>query len=274
MSKRNAGRNLGCGKRLAVFKRELTWRENWRENWREMRNRGKRGSIGGFTLVELLAVVTIMLLVLGMTLPSLDSMMSGGGRKGATVMSMNLFEQARAIAIQTGVNTYVGVPLGDFPSEEHRFRSLILFRDFDPEIDPAPTGGGSAPKYVPLTRWYILPKGVSFKQMPSSFLGVNGVPDLKITVSQDDRFPLLTEAGIPADAYQFAAIQWTPTGMIQQPTNRKVFLYEGQFLNDQETVLRQANRFSGNNATAANFYDELELSQFTGRPQLRVATFQ
>jgi len=61
----------------------------------------------GFTLVELLAVVAIMLLILKLTLPTLDGLLGKNGKGMARGQLIGDLNRARSLALQNGESVYV-----------------------------------------------------------------------------------------------------------------------------------------------------------------------
>src|SRR5512133_2070518 len=64
----------------------------------------------GFTLVEMLIVMIIMLIALGALIPAVTSMSKSNGRRAASSNLIGAIEQARAEAIKSGQPTYLVFP--------------------------------------------------------------------------------------------------------------------------------------------------------------------
>lgn len=201
---------------------------------------------GGFSLLELLAVLGIMALLLGISLPSLLALTNQAGRKGAVTLMLNTFEQARASALEKGVNTYVGFAGESFPVESMRLRSFIIFRDSMDEDN-------TTNRFVPLTKWETLPKGVSFKNVTQSIVKAHA--------------ELMTDNSLPkvASGVSIPLLQYNPTGIIAAPTNAnslRLFLYEGSFQSPKD-VFQSPNQM---------YLERISFRRFTGRPELDITT--
>jgi prepilin-type N-terminal cleavage/methylation domain-containing protein len=207
----------------------------------------------GFTLLEILTVVTVMAILTAISLPAINSMSNATGRQGAADTLLNVFEQARITALTNGVNSYVGFAdescsqLGtDFP-----YHAYIIFRD---RVDSDPAGV----QYVPVTKWMFLPKNISFKKnnCTSLFEDTNAV----VPVPANNLPQLADGAALPAIVY-------TPTGSIRTPSNPenlRLYLYEGVFVNNRETLMSK-------NST---YFDRITFQRFTGRAEMDLARLQ
>ncbi len=207
----------------------------------------------GFSLIELLAVITIIVIMASMSVPVLTSLSNQSGRKGAVNILLNSFEQARVTALSNGVNAYVGFanetafPASDSP---YPYRAFILFRD---RTDDDPGTG----QYIALTKWTLLPKNISFKSERYSVVGdPSFVPH---TVTSDGSIPIV------GNGTALPAIVFSPSGSIQNPTNTadlKLYIYEGFF------ALGKDNFISPNRT----FFERLSFRRFTGRAELDITT--
>jgi prepilin-type N-terminal cleavage/methylation domain-containing protein len=116
-------------------------------------------SEGGFTLLELLAVMAMILLALAALVPAVTSLSKSSGRKAAISNLLGAIEQARAQAITDGQATYIVFPaqLPGSPDpatiQRYSYRSYAVFED-----DPANPG-----TVKQLTGWRRLPTGVSLR---------------------------------------------------------------------------------------------------------------
>lgn len=218
------------------------------------------GRARGFSLVELLVVIGIMVVLGAMAVPSIQGIAGTAGRKGAVNVLLNTFEQARAAALESGANTYVGFADRNFPLESLRYRAFIVFRDRTEDDLPA-AGAPGAPQFVPLTAWETLPKPVSLKSERLSL-----VEDVYIDLADASLPRLAAGARLPAAVF-------TPSGALSAQHDKdrlRLFLYEGHFLNNQDNFIRQRSFHQ----SSAGLFDRISFSRFTGRARLDVATAQ
>jgi len=215
----------------------------------------KRAS--GFTLVELIAVIGIILLLMAFMLPAVNDVLKSRGRKGAVNSLLNTFEQARVLALQTSTPVYVGFADRDFPqggsgqrNEDFPYTRFMVFRESTPELD-----GPNAPKYIALTKWISLPKGIAFKSGPSTV--TDAASKGTISISPDDKFSRITTA------YAMPVVKFNSTGMIEIPAvNVPLYIYEG-FWDGSREVSTSPN---------TKLLDRISFSRFTGRAQLDVTS--
>lgn len=212
----------------------------------------------GFSLVELLVVVSIMAILAAISLPAVQNIAGSTGRKGAVNVLLNVFEQARATALETGTNTYIGFADQNFPDESMRYRAFIVFRDRTEEDFPA-MGEPGATAYVPLTKWETLPRKVSIKSERLSIV--------------DDFYLTITDGSLPraAASLRLPVLAFNPAGALrfEHSANRmQVFIYEGFYANGQDNFSRQA----AFQRSSAGLFERISFSRFTGRARLDVTT--
>jgi prepilin-type N-terminal cleavage/methylation domain-containing protein len=106
----------------------------------------------GFTLVEMLIVVAVIAVLTALTLPALQGLVGVGGLRGGVNSVLMALDQARAAAIESGTDAYIGFPdgLADANAENS---ALVVFRR-------AKEGEVASGAFVPLTRWIKLPQGI------------------------------------------------------------------------------------------------------------------
>lgn len=119
----------------------------------------------GFTLMELMVVVAIMILVAGLATPAFNSLSKSNGRKAAIGNLLGGIEQARSQAMKDGRYTYVvfaAQPVGGSSTitnkailDQYFYHSFAIFED--DAADPV-----NNPK-VQVTAWKTLPSGVSLR---------------------------------------------------------------------------------------------------------------
>lgn len=207
--------------------------------------------VGGFTLIEVLCVLAILAVLATFTMPALSSLAIGTGRRGAIHILMNGIEQARITAVEQCSNVYLGFADKNFPDSQFAYNRFILFRERDPERDPAVFESN----YVLLTTWISLPRNTAIASLNKSVVGSN-VNRAKITAG--DGFP-----GMPGGG-KLPVICFNPSGTVESPgaTDLQIFVYEG-FYTDKDNFLRRGN-------PGESVYDKIGISKYTGRPQLEI----
>jgi prepilin-type N-terminal cleavage/methylation domain-containing protein len=143
----------------------------------------------GLTLVEMLVVAAIIAILSSLTMPALRGLVGTGGLRGGVNTVAVALDQARAAAIENGVDAYVGFPPSGFADPEAGLASLIVFRA---------RKDGETAEYTPLTRWMKLPTGIFFDlggvqfgdlpTPPGEFLPKLGGNDVNPRVIRYDRF--------------------------------------------------------------------------------------
>ncbi|MDR1191946.1 MAG: prepilin-type N-terminal cleavage/methylation domain-containing protein [Verrucomicrobiales bacterium] len=192
----------------------------------------------GFTLVELLVAVTIMITLMAVALPAINAMSGAIGRRGAADQVLLAFEQARVTALSHGVRAYVGFaneafhPLGaEFP-----WHAYIIFRE---RTDADPAGA----EFVAVTKWLFLPRHILFQRDCPLFQNA----------------AMQTVSGLPrlADRVTLPVIAYSPTGNIDHSGDLHLYLDEGV----SGKVTRGAR---------AGAFAYINLRRFTGRAELVV----
>lgn len=211
------------------------------------------GTRGGFSLVELLAVVALMIILMSLMLPAVKSLVGSAGRRGAISQILGTFDNARVAALESGTSVYVGFADATFPEPDMRYRSYIVFRPrLDSDDPPQGTPGGSP--YVFLTKWRRLPQGIAFNsRIEFSVLGSSGASR---TIEPADQFPRIASGKIPV-------VEFRSHGGIAQPDSQhlRLFLYEGFYDSGADVVTRRQDEL----------LDVIALARFTGRPRLEVS---
>ena len=106
-----------------------------------------------FTLIELLVVMGIISLLLVAVIPAVTSLSKAHGQKAAISNVMNLFEQARSLAVSAGNATYI-VFADEKTPESYRHKAYIVFKEDPTTFSP-----------VAVTKWYSCPLEFLFCQM-------------------------------------------------------------------------------------------------------------
>ena len=208
--------------------------------------RGLRAQ-AGFSLIELLSVSAIMALMAALLYSALSGFSSSAGRRGAVNILLNTLEHSRIAALESGQTVYVGFADGDFPDEDMRYASFLVFRETSD--DERASGAG---KYVVLKKWTKLPRNVAFKRVASSL-----IPD-----SGGQTFPGLN-AALPAGQRDetFPSLAFNGSGAVDGGSNPiQLFLYEGYYTDQQDIQTRKGG----------DLFEKISLSRYTGRAQLDV----
>jgi prepilin-type N-terminal cleavage/methylation domain-containing protein len=215
-----------------------------------------RSGRSGFTMLELMVVLTIMGIIMVLALPAVKGFSGSAGRKGAINMMLNTFEQARVAALTSGTNVYVGFANDDksFP-KEMQCRAFIVFRD---RLDSDKAYAGSVPTYTPLTKWVLLPKGISFRKDPISDSSLLS-DDLKAAILPNN----LPQPKVGQDVPSIPVLTFNASGFIETDGKYlRILIYQG-FQGD-----------SGPNFTSQDdtYFDMVGLRKYTGRAELFLAS--
>jgi len=110
----------------------------------------------GFSLVELLAVMTVMALLTGLVVPSIGALAGGRRLDGAISLGANVFSSARQNSISKGVLTAVVVLTDTAKVANAGYRTIVV-------LELAPRADGSAATtqdWKQISKWEVLPTGV------------------------------------------------------------------------------------------------------------------
>ncbi len=203
----------------------------------------------GASLIELLSVTAVVMLMAALLYSALSSFSSSAGRRGAVNILLNTLEYARIAALESGLTVYVGFADADFPVENMRYASFLVFRETSDE-----ERNSGAANYFVLKKWTRLPRNVAFKRVATSLVPESGGQtfsglDAAIPASQrDETFPSLAFNGSGAVEGGNSALQ--------------LFLYEGYYAGQQDIRTRKGG----------DLFEKISLSRYTGRAQLDVTT--
>ncbi len=195
----------------------------------------------GFTLIELMVVISIIAIMLAAGIPAINSLSKSGGRKAALGSLMGALEQARTEAIKSGRATYLvfpdTIPGADAATtDRYAYRSYALFQE-DPEN---PTASKQ------LTNWKTLPTGISIRSGSLNyFSNAKQFAFAPTSSTAPFRFLQFTSTG-EVDA---ASTPGASTGSIQ------LSIFEGSVLGGQDRAT-SANR---------NLNETITLARLTGR---------
>jgi len=191
----------------------------------------------GFSLLELLVVISIMVSLTGLTLVSIGGVRNSFECKHAVNLIMETVENARLTALQNGSNVYVVLAIGQDAINPSDAITVVG----DPPISSETT------KKIWYTRWSNLPKNVRFLNSEGTLTG-NQLPD---TLSTTDLPPLAT------GHYVYTAFAFNSTGQVIYPAGSNLVL---------------ALQPSGKSMEATNqLYDIILLSRFTGKVRTEVS---
>jgi prepilin-type N-terminal cleavage/methylation domain-containing protein len=193
-----------------------------------------------FTLIELLVVMGIISVLLVVAIPAITSLSKAHSQKAAISNVMNLFEQARSLAVTTGNATYVVFADPTTP-ENYRDKAYIVFKEDSQTFSPAA-----------VTKWYFLPTGISFQPNTGLLTPPTGAPPLK--------FSCPGTIGPAAVALPF--IKFDSNGMVASPTDPNI-LFVSVFAGsvDQNGVAS----FTDLNQKSTQKFDKIAIARFTGR---------
>jgi prepilin-type N-terminal cleavage/methylation domain-containing protein len=212
-------------------------------------------SEGGFTLLELLVVMAIIVLLLAMVVPAVTSLSKSNGRKAAIANLLGGIEQARAQAIADTQATYVvfatfGIGTSQAILDRYNYKSYAIFED-----DSANPGAVKQ-----LTPWRTLPTGVSLRANQGSGFAITN---------------LVTPAALPAPTPSFSftpnssssptfyLIKFNTAGELDTPAANVVLgLFEGFVSSGNETFTCAKDK--NGNPFASEY---LSIAEHTGRAE-------
>src|SRR5205823_12549748 len=169
----------------------------------------------GFTLIELMVVIAIMVLVAAFITPALTSLSKSNGRKAAIASLLGGIEQARAEAIKSGQAVYVVFPTftGGAQStlDRYNYKSYAIFED-----DAAHPGNVKQ-----LTDWKSFPTGVALRAAGTAALSNLADPATLVP-------PVNLSFAPGAGAGPFRCFKFNSNGEVQTPAaNVLLGIFEG-----------------------------------------------
>jgi prepilin-type N-terminal cleavage/methylation domain-containing protein len=201
------------------------------------------GSAQGFSLIEILAVMAIMSIMLAMMVPSISGFSSSAGRRGSVNVLMNAFEQARTEALEKSANIFVVMRREPNATQD----AFIVVRD-DRSAD-LPAG---APKFVVLSRWQKLSKGVLFFQAPGSLTATGAALPQELAASLPGSVP-------ESELFAVAFNKHGQVGFPSSGSGLSLYLAEAQ---------REGSTTAKAKGASLAITERLTFRRYTGRAQL------
>ena len=214
------------------------------------------GKSRAFTLVEMLAVMTIIIIMLGLLAPAISSMSNTAGRKGAVNILMNTFEQARAAALESGANVYVILWKRQFPEQD----SILVMRDpqdWNKDEMPLVLAG----EKISITPYLKLPRGILLYDGKGRNVFKSNTPQNFV-----DCLPSV--AGVFPQLKDLGYVQFSPSGSVTHPSkdDARIFISEGvRGENGTEALIGPKKERSG--------LETITFRRFTGRASVDISTF-
>lgn len=209
-----------------------------------------------FSLIEMLAVMAIIGIMLSLLLPAVGAFTSTAGRNGAVNTLMNVMEQARVAALESGRTVYIVFNRRIFPEQDQ----ILVLRDPDPSLS---TPESSNADYEALTRWIKMPKGIllhSLKKPDLDILSVSPASNFDVAKSP---VPISLKPGEDYNVLAFNAY-----GAVSFPKSPKLMLFVSEGVRGEggtEALISSQKERAGG-------YEIISLRRYTGRASLDVST--
>lgn len=199
-----------------------------------------------FTLIEVLACITVVGLLVGLTAVTVLGFRTPGGRQGAMLQLSSAIEEARMSAIESRSTIYLGLAGAAHPDTDKRMHAYILFREPTAEeiaALPSPPATGT---YRAITEWQSLPKGLYWDVRPTGSVAADATAELDTH-------------GVAGPSSKLHVIAFGPLGSVERPATAPLVLAvtPGQF--DEVT----GSVTSTDADTASSFI--LQINRLTGR---------
>jgi hypothetical protein len=184
-----------------------------------------------------MGIISVLLVAV---VPAVTSLSKAHGQKAAVSNVMNLFEQARSLAVTNGTATYV-VFADQTTSESYRHRAYIVFKEDSQTFSP-----------VAVTKWNFLPTGISFQPSVGLLTPPTATPAVK--------FSCPGTIGTTPVALPF--IKFDSNGMVASPTDSNV-LFVNVFAGAVDA--NGLATFTDQNQKISQKFDQIAVARFTGR---------
>ena len=214
-----------------------------------------------FTLVEMLAVISIIVLLLLVTVPAFRGFNQSQSRRGAVSNLMGVLDHARMMAVSDGTATYVVFATPTKQINANLWgRGYAIFQDSD----------NVNFNLVQRTGWMYLPTGIGFLQDAGTHSITNRAPG-----ATDPAFPV-TGAARPANATggttaQLPYWKFDSTGAVDRqttPDDLRLLLFPGFFDETGKTVFQ--GQGGSNGTVTASQLEEIDVNPVTGRAKYNV----
>ncbi len=225
----------------------------------------------GFTLVEMLTVMGIIVLLLVATLPALRGLNQSESRRGAIGNLLGVLDQARMMAISNGLATYVVFACPANASQVNPDllgRAYAIYQDND-NVSFTP---------VQKTAWLPLPKGIAFKVQ--AVTDGAAVPNDCISARFVDATPTaadlsfaLSNAALSANTSSGTSVQmpywkFDSTGTVTEQKYLRLLIFPGSVVassdkGGQEVPTSQSTNTAG--GPSHGQFEEIDMNPATGR---------